>query len=96
MDLKQRIVRMMMNGLPPEEQVLMVTDFLNWLFSDCTSAELEKKLAFWTPKLIEDMSVGGFGLWLLIYQYVKYLVSLRWLRYWFNLTKSQRKDQMGR
>jgi hypothetical protein len=96
MNLKQRIVRTMMNGLPPEEQVLMVTDFLNWLFSNYTPAERQKKLAFWTPKLVEDMSAGIYGLWLLIFHYMKYLVSLRWLRYWSHPVKAPREDHISR
>jgi hypothetical protein len=96
MNLKQLIVRTMMNGLPPEEQVLMVTDFLKWLFSDCSSAERGKKLAFWTPKLIEHISSGGYGLWLLIFHYMKYLVALRWLRTWFDPVKAPREDHITR
>lgn len=84
MNLKQRIVRLMMRELPPEEQLLMVTDAINWLFSDLTPAERQKKLDLWTPRLIEDMSAGEYGLWLLIFHYIKHLLSLRWLRYWFH------------
>ncbi len=96
MNPKRRIVKTMMNALPHEEQVLMVTDLLSWLFSDCTPTERQKKLAFWTSKLIEDMSAGAHGLWLLIFHYMIYLVSLRWLRYWFNPLKAPREDHTSR
>ncbi len=96
MNLKQRVVKKLNKSLPPEEQISMVTDFLNWLFSDYTPIECQEKLAFWTPKLVEDISTGKFGLWLLIFHYVKYLVSLRWLRYWFNPMKASQKDHIAR
>ncbi len=96
MNLKRHIVRTMMNALPPEEQVLMVTDLLNWLFSDCTPAERQKKLASWTPKLIEDISAGICGLWMLMFHYMTYLVSLRWLRYWPNPLKAPSEDHTSR
>lgn len=96
MNLKQRLVRKMMDGLPPEEQVLMTTDFLNWFFLDYPQTERLKKLAFWTPRLTEDMSEGVYGLWLLIFHYTKYLVSLRWLRYWFHPMKAPREDHISR
>jgi hypothetical protein len=96
MKLKQRVVRTMNKGLPPEEQVLMVTDFLNWLFSDCAPTECQKKLAFWTPILIKDISAGKYGLWLLIFHYMKCFVSLRWLRYCFNQMRAPREDHIAR
>lgn len=96
MMFKQYIVKTMNRGLPPEEQELMVTDFLNWFFSDCTPTECQKKLAFWIPKLIEDISKGKFGLWLLLFHYVENLVSLRWLRSWFNLMKAPQEDHIAR
>lgn len=96
MKLKQRVVRTMNKGLPPEEQVSMVTDFLNWLFSDCTPTECQKKLAFWIPKLMEDISAGKYGLWLLIFHYSKWLVFLRWLRYRINPMEVLQEDYIAR
>jgi len=94
MSLKQQIIRMMVRGLPPEEQVLMVTDFLNWVFTDYAPNECQERLEFWTPRLISDISSGMFGLWLLIFHYIKYLVSLRWLRSWFNPIKASRENNI--
>ena len=94
MSLKQQIIRTMFKGLPPEEQVFMVTDYLNWVFSDCTPNEFQERLDFWTPRLIRDISVGKFGLWLIILHYGKYLVSRRWLRYWFNPIKASQEDHL--
>jgi hypothetical protein len=92
MKIKQRIIKLMMKGLPPEEQGLMVTEFFEWLFADFTPAERRQKIAFWTPKLLAEMYSGTHGFWLLIYHYPKYLVSMRWWKYWLNPTAPSRED----
>lgn len=96
MDLKQWVIRTIDKGLPHEEQELMVTDFLNWLFSDCTPTERQENVAFLKPKLVEDISKGKYGLWLLSFQYMKYLVSLCWVRHWFNPMAAPKEDHITR
>lgn len=96
MKIRQQIIKLMMNSLPPKEQTLMVTEFLDWLFADFSPAERRQKITFWTPKLLADMSIGNHGFWLLIYHYPKYLVSLRWWKYWVNPNAPSREDHLPR
>lgn len=96
MNFKQRVVRILVNGLQPEERELMVNDFLYWLLSDCRPTEYEKRHTFWIPKLNEYISAGLCSPWLLIYHYLNYLVSLRWLRRWFSTVKTPQEDQIIR
>ncbi|UCD98287.1 MAG: hypothetical protein JSV42_15225 [Chloroflexota bacterium] len=93
---KQRLIRRMMTALSPEEQVLMITDFLNWLLKDRTPAEREQKIVFLTPKLIADISSGNHGFWLLVYHYLKKLLFRRWWKHWSDPVQVSREDQIPR
>lgn len=77
MRIKQKVTRILMNRLPPDEQVRLVGDLIAWRFADLPSAEQQERIERLGPDLMEMMRRGRVGLLLLI---TTHLLRLRPLR----------------
>jgi hypothetical protein len=78
MRINQRVTRMLMNRLPPDEQARLVGDLIAWRFADLPPAEQQEKIEQLGPGLMEMMRKGRVGLLLLITTHLLRLLSLRW------------------
>jgi hypothetical protein len=73
MNVKGRLTCTLMAALPHNEQQAMVRDFMDWPYADLPPAERQEKGERLSPRLIEWISEGKTGLWLVFYQYLKRL-----------------------
>jgi hypothetical protein len=62
-----------MATLSHNEQQAMVRDFVDWLYADLPPAECREKVERLSPHLIEWISEGETGLWLVFHQHLKRL-----------------------
>jgi hypothetical protein len=82
MNLKRILIRILWSAIPVDEQKDMVTDFLDWLFSDLTPAERREKSKRLTPRLMEWIAQGKFGLSLVVYQHITRIPVVSALSRW--------------
>ena len=66
MRIKQRVTRILMNRLPPDEQARLVGDLIAWRFADLPPNKQQAKIEQLGPGLMEMMRKGRVGLLLLI------------------------------
>jgi hypothetical protein len=78
MEIKQALIRALMNWLPAAEQEQMAADVVAWLCADLTAARRQEKVEKLAPRLLKRMHDGQLGLPLIIYHLVR-LPPLRWL-----------------
>lgn len=73
MNMKGLLTKTLLAALPPDEQEIMIRDFVAWLFPELTPAERQKKVERVAPRLLGWISEGEFGLWLVVLQHVRRL-----------------------
>lgn len=78
MRIRQRVTRILMNRLPPDEQVRLVSDLIAWRFADLPPAEQQEKIEQLGPGLMKMMGQGRVGLLLLITTHLLRLPPLCW------------------
>ena len=79
MGIKQALIRVLMDRLPPQEQTRMVADVIAWLYADLPPAEQQVKIERLGPRLAAMIRQGRLGLLLLVYYHLSRVPPLRWL-----------------
>jgi hypothetical protein len=79
MEIKQALIRALVNWLPADEQERMAADVVAWLCADMTAARRQEKVEKLAPRLLKRMRAGQLGLQLVIYYHLMRLPPLRWL-----------------
>ena len=82
MDIKRRLIRNLVDRLPPDDQERMVADVIAWLFAELQPAERQEKIQRLGPRLLEMIKQGRLGLPLLIYYHLLRRPWLHWLARW--------------
>jgi hypothetical protein len=80
--MKRRLIRVLMNALPADEQERMAANLVAWLYSDLPPAARQEKAGQVGPRLVAMIRQGRFGLRLLIYTHLLRLPGLRRLDPW--------------
>lgn len=79
MEIKEALIRALINWLPVHEQERMAADVVAWLCADLTAARRQEKVEKLAPRLLKRMRAGQLGLRLVIYYHLMRLPPLRWL-----------------
>ena len=81
MNLKRYIIRKLWGALSPDQQQVMIYDFLDWLYADLQPAQRQEKAKRLAPRLMVWVAEGEIGLSLVIYQHLSRLLSTlgRWI-----------------
>ena len=58
MNLKRRIIRTFLFGLPTDMKQVLANDFLDYLYADLSLADRQRKRAKSAPRLIDWISKG--------------------------------------
>lgn len=78
MKTKRKITKKLMVHLHREEQQDIVRSVVIHIYPDLPPDQLNSKIVFWEPRIINGISAGDYGIWLVIFQHIKRL-SPAWL-----------------
>lgn len=82
MKLKQELTRRLWVMLPPDQQQVLIYDFLDWLYSDFPPILRQEKTNLLAPRLMQWIAEGKIGLSLILYLYLKRLPLVSMFSRW--------------